>query len=286
MRSRPAHERTHAERMVSTDGYFRPGSVIRRMGNSPLVPFLGGGPAVLLQMAHPLVAVGVVEHSDYHRDLWRRLLRTLRALYLMAYGTKAEAERAGATVQSVHAHVRGTTSGPLGPFPPGTAYSADEPALMLWVHATLVQASLAAYTRFVGPLTDDEQESYYREMSLVARLFGTPADVLPPSLADFRDYFAAQLAGGEIVVTPPAKDVAAVILEARLPAPMRVFVPAHRLATAGLLPARLRAEYGLRWSAAHAIALSIAARSLKLTATPVLRAASRFAPTGPALAEA
>jgi uncharacterized protein (DUF2236 family) len=157
---------------------------------------------------------------------------------------------------------------------------------MLWVHATLVQASLSAYTRFVQPLTDDEQESYYREMSLVARLFGTPADVLPASLADFREYFDAQLAGGEIVVTPPAKDVAAVILEARLPAPMRVFVPAHRLATAGLLPPRLRAEYGLRWSAAHAVALSVAARSLKLTATPVLRAASRLAPTGPALAEA
>jgi uncharacterized protein (DUF2236 family) len=286
MRTRPAHERTHAERLASRDGYFPPESVIRRIGNSPLVPFLGGGPAVLLQMAHPLVAVGVVEHSDYRRDLWKRLLRTLRALYLMAYGTKAEAERAGAAVQAVHADVRGTTSAPLGPFPAGTAYSADDPGLMLWVHATLVEASLAVYTRFVEPLTGDEQERYYREMALVARLFGTPAAVLPQSLAEFRDYFGAQLAGGEIVVTQSAKDVAAVILEARLPAPMRVLVPAHRLATGGLLPPRLRAEYGLRWSPLHGVALAAAARSVKLTATPVLRAASRFAPTGPALARA
>jgi uncharacterized protein (DUF2236 family) len=283
---RPPQERTHAERLVSTDGYFAPESVIRRLGNTPLVPFLGGGPAVLLQVAHPLVAIGVVEHSDYQQDLWKRLLRTLRALYLMAYGTKAEAERAGATVAAVHAHVRGTTSVPLGPFPAGTAYSAGEPALMLWVHATLVRASLAAYTRFVRPLTDEEQESYYSEMSLVAQLFGTPAEVLPRSLGDFREYFDAQVAGGEIVVTPAAENVARVILEARLPTPMRLFVPAHRLATVALLPPRLRAEYGLAWSRRRAVALALAARSVKLTATPVLSAASRFTSAKLILAEA
>jgi uncharacterized protein (DUF2236 family) len=282
--TRPPHERTHAERMASIDGYFAPDSIIRRVGNSPLVPFLGGGPAVLLQMAHPLVAAGVVAHSDYRRDLWKRLLRTLRALYLMAYGTKAEAERAGATVRAVHADVRGTTTAPLGPFAAGTPYSADDPALMLWVHATLVEASLAVYTRYAGRLSRDEQERYYREMSLVARLFGTRADDVPPTLATFREYFRAQLESGDIAVTQPARDVAVVILEARLPAPMRAFVPAHRLACAGVLPEQLRTEYGLRWSAAHAAALAVAARAMKVTATPVLMAASRFVPAEAALA--
>jgi uncharacterized protein (DUF2236 family) len=61
------------------DGYFAPGGII---------PLLGGGPAVLLQVAHPLVAAGVVDYSDYRRTLWRRLLRTLRALYLIMYGSK------------------------------------------------------------------------------------------------------------------------------------------------------------------------------------------------------
>ncbi len=56
--SRP---RTHAERLASRDGYFAPESVIRRVGNSPVTPLLGGGTAVLLQVAHPLVAVGVVD---------------------------------------------------------------------------------------------------------------------------------------------------------------------------------------------------------------------------------
>src|SRR5215470_7583684 len=130
MRSRTrSRQRTHAERLASRDGYFAPESVIRRIGNSPLTPFMGGGPAVLLQLAHPLVAAGVVEHSDYRRDLWRRLLHTLRALYLMTFGTRLEAELAGEVVQAVHAQVRGTTRERLGGFPAGTPYSADDPEL-------------------------------------------------------------------------------------------------------------------------------------------------------------
>jgi uncharacterized protein (DUF2236 family) len=270
--------RTHAERLASRDGYFEPGSVIRRVGNTPLTPFLGGGPAVLLQVAHPLVAVGVVEHSDFCRDLWRRLVRTLRALYLMTYGTKAEAVRAGEAVQRVHAHIRGRTAVQLGSFPAGTPYSASDPELMLWVHATLVESSLKVYERFVRALTPDEQERYYQEMALVARLFGTPASVIPPSLSEFRDYFAAQLASETIMVTLPAREVASVILEARLPTVMRVLVPAHRLATAGLLPPRLRDEYGLRWGSLHELTLPLAARSVRLATAPVLAAASRTAP--------
>src|SRR5713226_6272774 len=178
-----AHTITHAQRLKGRDGYFAPDSVIRRLGNTPLVPLLGGGPAVLLQVAHPLVAAGVVDHSDVGRDLWRRLVHTLRALYLIAYGTKEEAERAAEVVQAVHAHVHGATRAQLGRFPPGTPYSATDPELMLWVHATLVQASLAVYERFVHSLSGEDQERYYQEMALVARLFGTPASVIPRSLA-------------------------------------------------------------------------------------------------------
>jgi uncharacterized protein (DUF2236 family) len=233
---------------------------------------------VLLQVAHPLVAAGVVQYSAYGRDLWHRLERTLRALYLITYGSKVEADRAAEAVRIVHSRVRGKTTSQLGPFPPGTPYSASDRELMLWVHATLVEASLAVYQRFVEELSSDAQERYYRDMALVARLFGTPASAIPPSLRDFREYFAGQIASDTITVTQPAREVAEVILRAPLPAPMRVLVPAHRLATAGLLPPRLRAEYGLSWNPLRAFALPVAARSMRLTATPVLIAASRVAP--------
>ena len=97
------------------DGYFPADSVIRRVGNRSVL-MLGGPRALLLQAAHPLVAAGVVDHSDYGRDLWRRLLQTLRALYLITYGTKREAELAAERVRAVHARVRGNTSTRLGRF--------------------------------------------------------------------------------------------------------------------------------------------------------------------------
>lgn len=271
--------RTHRERIASRDGYFAPESAIRRVGDTPIVPLLGGGSAVLLQVAHPLVAAGVVEHSDYRSDLWQRLVRTLRALYLIVYGTKKEAEEAAAVVRAVHAHVHGVTRRPLGRFAAGTPYSASTPELMLWVHATLVHASLTAYERFVQRLSPEGAECYYREMSFVARLFGTPESVIPGSLAEFRDYFAGELEGGDICVTEPARAVASVILEAPMPAPLRLLAPAHRLSTAGLLPPGLREEYGLRWSTLHERTLPLAARSLKLGATPLLFIASRLAPS-------
>ena len=279
--SRPragTRRRTHAERVAGRDGYFAPESVIRRVGNSPLVPLLGGGPAVLLQVAHPLVAAGVTVHSDYRRDLWRRLLRTLRALYLITYGSKDEADAAGAAVRAVHACVRGTTRFRLGPFPAGTAYSAADPELMLWVHATLVETSLAVYHRFVYRLRREEQEEYYRDMALMACLFGTPSDVIPPTLADFRDYLRGELSSPRICVTEPARDVAGVILDAPLPAPLRLIAPAHRLSTAALLPPRLRCDYGLRCDPARSLALKAAALSIRVAAVPLFLAAARVSP--------
>jgi uncharacterized protein (DUF2236 family) len=277
--SRPPRRRTHRQRVVSRDGHFAPESVIRRVGNEPLVPLLGGGPAVLLQVAHPLVAAGIVRHSAYEEDLWKRFMRTMGTLYLIVFGSRREADRAGEIVRAVHAAVHGRTEEPLGPFPAGTFYSAADPQLMLWVHATLVETSLAVVQRFAGVLTEAEQEAYYQEMGVVARVFGVPSAVIPRTFADFREYFAARLDGPEIRVTAPARDVAGAILHAPLPRPLRAAVPAHRLASAAFLPERLRGEYGLRWSPAHAAALELSARPLRLAAMALLRAAERIAPS-------
>lgn len=249
-----------------------------------MTPFLGGGAAVLLQVAHPLVACGVVEHSDYSSNLWGRLVRTLRALYLITFGDRAEAEHAGAAVRRVHARIHGTTSIELGPFPAGTRYSACDPELMLWVHATLVHSSLAAYQRLVEPLTRAEVEEYHRDMNTVAELFGTPPRVLPRRYAEFLDYFEAQVASPVIAVTPPARDVAAVVLASPLPAPLRVLAPAHRLATSAILPPQLRDEYGLRWTPLHELAFPLAGHTVRYGTRPLLTVAARVRPPARALA--
>jgi uncharacterized protein (DUF2236 family) len=151
---------------------------------------------------------------------------------------------------------------------------------MLWVHATLVEASRADYTRFVHPLSAAEQRRYYPEMAVVARLFGTPTDVIPPTLADFRDYFDAQIAGETITVTAAAKEVAHVIFEAPLPTPIRPArprTPALDRRAPAAAPAR-----GMRTTLEPATRARPAPRRtlVKLAATPALIAASRLtAPT-------
>ena len=267
--------RTHLERVRSRDGYFGPESMVRRLGNSPVTPFLGGGAAVLLQVAHPLVACGVVEHSGYDRDLWRRLARTLRALYLISFGDRGEADTAGAAVQALHARVHGRTRSQLGPFPAGTPYSASDPELMRWVHATLVYSSLAAYELFVALLTREEKERYLEEMNLVAHLLGTPAAALPNGFHQFRTYFDTQLQSDTITVTRPARQVAEIILAAPLPTPLRFLAPAHRLATARILPSEVRRQYELRWTTLHDLTLPLAGAAVRYGTAPILSLAGR-----------
>jgi hypothetical protein len=124
-------------------------------------------------------------------------------------------------------------------------------------------------------LTPDEAEAYYDEMALVAGLFGLPRPAIPSTLVEFREYVDAQLARPELCVTAPAREVAAVILEAPVPAPLRPVIQLHRLATAALLPPKLRKEYGLPWSRAHATSLALAAPSLRVLAVPLFHLAGR-----------
>jgi uncharacterized protein (DUF2236 family) len=278
--------RTHAERRASRDGYFAPESVIRRVVGSPLISLLGAGPAALLQVAHPLVAASVVAQPDYRERVWGRWLHTVRTLYLLVFGSKAEADHAIETVLAVHARVHGTTTEALGPFPAGTPFAASDPALMLWVHAALVEVVLAAYSRLGGRLGPEDEGRLHAEMALIAQLVGVPRDIVPATASTFREYVDAELAGPRIVVTEPARAVAATILDAPLPIAMRGLLPAHRLSTAGLLPASLRVQYGLQWGPGRAAALKLAVASLRAGVFPLLLAAERIPVPGRLLAAA
>ena len=259
------------------DGYFDPGGAARRIARE-LALLLGGGRALLLQVAHPLVAAGVAEHSDYRENPWKRLEGTMNAVWAIVFGTRAEADRAARRVRTMHARVRGRTSERMGPFPPGTRYSALDPELLLWVHATLVDTALLVHDRWVHPLTEAERSAYYEEMKTAARLFGTPADVIPPSLPDFRAYMTAMLASPQICATPTARDIAHTVMHPPLPLALRPAMEAANLVTAGLMPARLRAEYGLSWDPARAALVTASREWTRRVAMPLLPARLRTVP--------
>lgn len=226
------------------------------------VVLAGGGRALLLQVAHPQVAAGVEQHSNYQSDPWGRLFRTLDTTFKITFGDAATAERAGARLRGRHGTVRGTDD-------TGAPYDARDPALLLWVWATLVETTVVVYGRCVAPISRADRERHYEEQQLFALACGIPDGYWPEDLAAFEDYYATMLAD-ELRVTPAAQAVAQAIAHPSVPGPLRPAMAPNTLLTAGLLPPDLRAAYGFEWSARRERLLELALAGLRLggRATP------------------
>src|SRR5436190_206181 len=168
-------------------GFFGPQSVTWRV-NREGVLLVGGGAALVLQVAHPLVAAGVAEHSNYREDPWGRLYRTLDLTTQIVFGDSEMAKEGSERLHRIHSRVQGVTTEPGGRFPAGTPYEANDPELLMWVHATLVDTSILVYDRYVTRLTIAERERYYLEQKRLGEAFGVPLDRQPATYADFNEY--------------------------------------------------------------------------------------------------
>src|SRR2546423_7567214 len=127
-------------------GLFGPSSVTWRV-NREGVLLVGGGAALVLQVAHPLVAAGVATFSNYREDPWGRLYRTLDTTTAIVFGDSDTSAEASARLERIHSRVRGNTEEAGGRFPAGTPYEANDPELLMWVRATPLATSLMDYDR-------------------------------------------------------------------------------------------------------------------------------------------
>ncbi|MGZ4150207.1 MAG: oxygenase MpaB family protein [Actinomycetota bacterium] len=226
-------------------GRFPPGSVARRV-NAETRLLLGGPRALLLQLAHPSVAAGVADHSDFLTDPFGRLWNTLDLTLTTGFGDEAAASAAVARVARTHAGVRGERE--------GEPYRAGDPTLLAWVHATLVDSAIETYARFVGRIGPGARERYLHEMDPQAVAFGVPADRLWPDYGAFRTYVERTLDALEL--SDEARALGAAVLAPDVSMPLRPVRAILRFVTAGLLPARVREPFGLRWSPTHERALA------------------------------
>jgi uncharacterized protein (DUF2236 family) len=265
--------RPTAQRPLTPDpGLYGPGSEAWRL-NREAALLLGAGPrALLLQIAHPLVAEGVDQHSDFRADPWSRLAGTLRSYLTIVYGTTAQARGEIRRLNGLHRSIAGPVRDPGAAARFGGAYDARDPGLALWVHATLVDSTLATVDAWLEPLSHDRRSRFYAETLPVGRLFGVPESVLPPDIDAFDAYVARMLGPrGPVHPTPTARELAAVILHpplgpavSRGPIARRLGPVVRPLASMldrlppgaaswllvpslGLLPASLRDEYGFAW---------------------------------------
>ena len=122
-------------------GLFGPASTVWRLGRERVL-LVGGPAALLMQLAHPLVAAAVARHSEFRHDPMRRLRGTLQAVLAITFGDRPQAEEAAAAVLAVHVRVRGTTTLRVGPYPPGTRYEASDPVLLAWTTRDEMDASV------------------------------------------------------------------------------------------------------------------------------------------------
>ena len=242
---------------MATDriGLFGPDTVTWRV-NREAVLLAGGGRALLLQVAHPLVAAGVVEHSRYEADPWGRLYRTLDLTTKIVFGDAAVSAEASRRLRARHASVHGVA-------PDGRPYDANDPDLLLWVWATLVDSALVVYQRYVRSLSLAEVERYYREQTRFAVACGVPEGWWPGSHGAFVEYFE-RVVRDECVVGEDARRIADGVLHPGLPWPVRaVFEGVVGLVTVGLLPGVLRERYGLEWGPRREAALAASAASVR-----------------------
>lgn len=206
------------------------------------VLLLGGGAAILLQLADPRVARGVAQHSSFRERPLDRLLGTLDYVYAVGFG---DDETAAAAVRAVNAR-HGPVHGRAAEGRP--AYSASDPDAQRWVASTLLAVALQLQERLWGALdvaTADAIVRGYEPLGL--RLQAGPAG-WPASRADFDAWWADRVAGLE--VGDEARAVAHALLSgtSALPFGTAALLPPVRLLTAALLPPDLRRAYGFRWT--------------------------------------
>jgi uncharacterized protein (DUF2236 family) len=248
-------------------------SPIARRINGERITVLSWGRAILMQIAHPLIAAGVAEHSGFRSHALgpvRRLHGTVRAMLALTFGDDAQADRAARGILAIHDRVAGRLPVPVGAYPAGTPYSAHDPDLLLWVHVTLMDSMLLFYERLVAPLDRVERDAYLADAADGVRRIGLPADRAPRDVETLASHLEQAMASGRLAVSPQARELADAILRPAFGFLAWPAVRAQAALTIGTLPPAIRGMYGFAWPAVQERRLA--------TAVDILSRARRIAP--------
>jgi uncharacterized protein (DUF2236 family) len=254
---------TPTSRTSEAAGLFGPDSVTWRIHSDPSMA-VAGFRALLLQATHPLVFAGFEANSSYRADPWGRLQRTGEWIATVTFGTRSEAEQAGARLRALHARL----SGGIEP-ETGRSFRVDDPELLLWVHCTEVESFLTSYIRSGGRLAPGEADRYVDEMRESARLVGLEPARVPADEGELRDYL--RQVRPQLRVTDVARRGAIwgfappMPLWVQLATPARPAWAALVANAAGLLPRWARRLYGLPGLPTTDLAAVAGARAVRAT---------------------
>ena len=173
-----------------------------------------------MQAAHPVAFEGFFARTAALDAPYERLRRTAHVMDTIVFGSRTDADRATRRVRAIHRQVRGALTEPAGRFRAGTPFAADDPELLLWVLATLVDSALVVYEHCVRSLSTAERDAYWRDYRVIGGLFGLEDHDMPLDIHAFDDYMREMLAGPDLHVTQSARELALqVVLRPRSPLP-------------------------------------------------------------------
>lgn len=234
--------------MQHTDQFVFPRESMIWQINREQVLLLSGARVLLMQIAHPLVAEAVYEHSYVFQKPLKRLHRTLELTLGMVFGTQQEVQDAASSINAAHRPAHGTLHETVGSYPAQTPYHARDPKLAMWVFTTLVEGAITAYETFLRPLTPEERQAFYEDSKQVVALLGVRRDFLPETIEELYAYMDDMIASGEVIVSPRAREIAPFVMGQWSPIMRVLSHPISRL-TVGLLPDPIREQYGYAFPA-------------------------------------
>ena len=238
---------------TDTGHYFPPGRSIARMVHGERsVGLLYGQRALLIGALEPLTYTGTMMSTHSANRPFQRLARTAKIQETILLGTREEADKALAVVQRLHERVKGALPEAAGVHPPGAAYSAFDPELMLWTLAVIADSGRAMYETMVRPLSETEREELWQDYVRFGELFGLPSNDVPASYREFSAWWAERLSSSDLRATRHGLEMAPLVaFEQPVPAPARGNLVAQNHIIKGTLPPRVREIFGIRWSRAH-----------------------------------
>jgi uncharacterized protein (DUF2236 family) len=240
---------------LSDEALFERDSPIRMVHAGVVSMMVGGIRSLLLQMLHPHALQGVLDHSDFRSDMHGRLRRTARFIAVTTFAHRDEAMAAIERVNRIHAKVSGT-------LPDGTAYSANDPRTLAWVHVAEATSFLEAFLAYVQPqMPRAEQDEYFRQFAFIARALG--ADPVPVTRGEAVSLIADLR--GDLATSEAAREISRLVLTQRPQGAPAGLQRALGTAAVDLLPPYARTMLGLSRPGLGAFPARAATRTMSET---------------------
>ena len=216
--------------------------------------------AGLLQLMHPAIGAGVIEHSDFFNDPWDRVFRSVPQILDVVY-SGPEAERAGRKVRNYHRRINGIDY-------LGRPYDALSAETFWYAHATFQHSVQQVAERFsFSTFTAAQREQLYREGVEWHRRYDVGMAEVPPDYASWAtkwSHYNTHI----LEMTHAAQRVLDLSLHGKaehlpglptwtLPIQRQLLTPIFRLTQIGGLPKIVRDRFDIPWTVANQLELQV-----------------------------